>query len=151
MFGDEIDFEAQTAIPSECEGCGVQCELQAKIGSLLILKHWMEATGENLIGDEGEQFDERIDAQLPDEVADMIKSGIRSNVSSNLEEIDKNLEDTQQEMSANSLSCGGLLKMRAAKDDVTYTVSVCTSPRLYIRDGDPAHLPTHVKAESAKT
>lgn len=109
----------------------------------------MEQAGENLVGDAGERFDEIIEAALPEAIADEAKQAIRQRVGKDLEEIDKEVAEIREDMDSNALSCSGILKMRASKGDVTYTVSVCTSPKVYLRDGPASYLPLNVQASSA--
>lgn len=100
------------------------------------------------MGEAGEQLDEIIEAHLPADEAEEIKQQTREAVSRGIDDIDKEIDAVQQEINANALSCAGVLKMRAAKDDVSYTVNVCTSARVHVRDGDPQHLPAHIQAKS---
>lgn len=150
MFNNNPDVGEILAIPEKCRDCPVQCELQARMGELLMAQQAMGSFGEALVGKKGEKFDEMIDATLPREVADEMKEVARKRVGFDLEKVDENIDETRQEIDAIALSCSGVLKMRATKGDVTYTVSLCTSPRVYLRDGGPAHTPSHIQADSAQ-
>jgi hypothetical protein len=146
---ESFDFQQSATIPTQCEGCGVQCELRTALMGLQIAKHMMQQAAGGLVGESGEAFDAMIDEQVPAEVADQIKLDVRKMAGRDIESLDESIDRAQQEIDSNALSCSGVLKMRASKGDVTYTVSVCTSQKQYVRDGRPSHLPVHIKAESA--
>jgi hypothetical protein len=142
-----IEFNHITvAIPAKCEGCGVQCELAAELVRLSAMKGVVEELGGDLVGEPGERFDATVEARVPEEVADVVKQGIRKSVSAGIGDLDSQIEDLKGVIDANALACGGLFKMRATKGGVTYTVSVCTSPRFYA-EGTPTQLPTNILAE----
>lgn len=150
-FGFE-DFTGKLSVdvpvPAKCNGCPIQCELKSQIAELVFAKHLATVLGGSLIGESGERFDEILDEHLPEDAAEAFKRNARDAVSRGMDDIDHEIEATTQEINANALSCEGNLKMRAAKGDVSYTVSVCTSARVHLRDGGPQHLPAHIQADS---
>lgn len=137
-----------STIPLKCEGCGIQCEANTKLERLLAIQGFMKSLGESLMGPEGAELDEMIDDSVPPEVAESVKKQFRMDVGEDLNTIDERTALLEDEIKANSLSCEGVLKMRASRGDVTYTVAVCTSPRAYVRDSGPEHLPVHIEASS---
>lgn len=144
-----FEFEPEIITAKKCQGCGVQCEAGSRLLSLLFMKHMANRAGESLIGEDGQAFDAMIDEQVPTEFAEEIKQSIRKMVGEDMSDLDQRIDEAKQDKAANELACDGVLKMRASKGDVTYTVNVCTSPRVYLRDGNqPDHLPAHVRAES---
>jgi hypothetical protein len=143
-----IDLESFPTLPEKCRGCGIQSELGAKLFALLIIKHLAEETGESLVGEPGERFDAMVEARMPGEAADEAKQFIRKAVGSRIDDLDQHITDTQDEIAANALSCGGILRMRAVKGDVAYTAGICTSARIHIRDGAPSQIPTEVRVQS---
>lgn len=148
MF-EVFDLE-EAAVPAKCEGCGVQCELTHDLIRLLLSKHLANTAGERLVGDAGKDFDCLVDEHVPEEIADQIKTGFRKSLGNDIANLDEEIETTKQEIQANELACSGVFKMRATRGDVTYTVNVCTSPRIYVRDrSKPEHLPTHIQTTSA--
>ncbi len=139
------------AVPAKCEGCAVQCDLKSKLGTLLFEKHMAETIGGTLVGKDGEEFDAMLEANFSEEEAILAKQSARQFIGQGIDAVDDEITATHRQIDTNALSCSGVLKMRAAKDDVRYTVSVCTSARVYIRDSEtPQHLLTHIRAESAK-
>lgn len=144
---DDIEEQVAEAIPDRCSDCGVQCELGAQLTRMLIIKHMMTHAAESLIGQSGESFNATIDANAPAEIADQIKQLTREATAGNLDEIDRQIEVAKEEITANSSSCSAPLKMRTSKAGVSYTVSVCTSPKQYMDDGS-AHMPTHITKHS---
>lgn len=140
--------EIELQMPQKCLGCPIQCELKTQVGSLLFEKHLAESVGGSLVGEMGERFDAMVESQLPEEEAEQIKQSARQAVSKGIDNIDSEIASTRQEIDSNVLSCNGVLKMRAAKAGIRYTVSVCTSRRVYLLNGDkPEHAPAHIKAE----
>lgn len=145
-----FEVEPELAIPDKCRDCGIQCELGRQLLEMTLFRHVAGSAAEELVGDSGMQFDEMIDRAFPEEKADDIKAMFRKNAGNSLEEIDEAIDSCREEIDANAMSCGGVLRMRATKGDVTYTVNVCTSQRLYDRDGKlPKHVPVHIRADSA--
>lgn len=141
---DTIGQQVAVAIPESCADCGVQCELGAQLARMLAIKHMMTHVAESLIGDSGESFNAMVDESAPVEIADQIKQFARSSTATNLDEIDRDIDATKEQIKTNANSCSGPLKMRASKNDTTYTVSVCTSADQY-DDSGASHLPTHIK------
>jgi hypothetical protein len=144
-LGRELVF-----VPEKCGGCGVQCDLSMDLARAMAMKQAVEHAGGGLVGEAGERFDAMIEATVPEEIADEAKEGIRKSVGEGIGEVDRTIEGIQDEINANALACSGVLKMRASREGVTYTVSVCTSPRIYIRDGPSTQVPTHIRADSEK-
>jgi hypothetical protein len=138
------------SVPDKCSGCGVQCDLSMDLARAMAMKRAAEHAGGSLVGEAGERFDAMVEAMVPEEIADEAKDVIRKTVGEDIGEMDKTIEGIQDEIKANALSCNGVLKMRASREGVTYTVSVCTSPRIYIRGGAPTQAPTQIRADSEK-
>lgn len=139
----DIDQQVAEVMPERCADCGVQCELGTQLARMLVVKHMMTRAAESLVGESGELFDSKIDETAPAEITDQIKRAARSSTASKLDEIDQDIEDITGEINNNSLLCKGPLKMRASKEGVMYTVSVCTSAGQC--DDGLGHLPTHIK------
>lgn len=136
-------------LPDKCMGCAVQCENVAELAKLMARQEMGNRVGESLVGDEGKEFDEMLEANLPKEVAAEAKTNVRQVVGDGLEDVDRRITDVKDKITADALACDGVLKMRATKGDVIYTVSVCTSQREYTRDSSaPEHLSVHVNATS---
>lgn len=136
-------------LPDRCKGCAVQCENFAELAGLMVHKEMGNMIGESLVGDEGKEFDEMLDSRLPEDIAEEAKVHLRQSVGDGLEDIDQRVTDIKDKISADALACDGVLKMRASKGDVTYTVNVCTSQREYTRDSStPEHMPVHINAAS---
>ncbi len=136
-------------IPDECRGCAVQCENFSKLEGLMVHKEMGNMIGESLMGDEGKEFDEMLESRLPEEVAEGVKTHLRQSIVDGLDDIDQRVSNIKDKISADALACDGVLKMRASKGDVTYTVNVCTSQREYSRDNStPEHMPVHIIASS---
>jgi hypothetical protein len=137
-------------VPEKCSGCGVQCDLSIQLAGVMAMKRTVEHAGESLMGEPGERFDAMVEAMVPEEIADRAKESIRMSVGEDIGEMDKSIEGIQDDINANALSCDGVLKMRASREGVTYTVNVCTSRRIYMRGGAPTQVPTHIRADSEK-
>lgn len=136
-------------LPDKCMGCAVQCENVAELGKLMANKDMGNMIGESLVGEEGREFDEMLETKLPEKIAAEAKTNLRQLVGDGLEDIDRRITDVKDKITADALACDGVLKMRATKGDVIYTVSVCTSQREYTRDSSaPEHLSVHVNATS---
>lgn len=135
-------------IPPKCKDCGIQCELGSELVRLLVAKHVVEEEAGGLVGESGDEFDTMVDEQVPMELADEVKRTVRQSASEDLDDIDYAIDEVNREMDSNALACSGILRMRARKGDVSYTVSVCTSSKQYIRDGLSSHIPTHISAKS---
>lgn len=154
FFEQNLQAEMDIQIPPKCEGCGVQCDLAQKLVGLIMKKNLGLQVGEQLIGDVpifglGEDQELEQIEELGIENIEELKSGIRKLVGDGLDNIDDEIDSLNAEINANAIACDGVLKMRASKGDVTYTVSVCTSPRVYMRDSDyPEHISAHVKTQS---
>ena len=138
--------ELETVVKDECRNCGVQCELVGELGELLLAKSFAEHVGGHMVGEEGEQFDRFIESVLPEDHVAEAKSGMRKTLGESMEEIDNDIAKKKDQIAANSRSCTGTLNMRARKDGVTYTASVCTSARVNVR-GSQRHLPTHIRTD----
>lgn len=133
-------------MPKECQGCGVQCELSAKITGLTYMKDQTIQEGLDLLGEGGDEFNALVDEYLSPEVAEDMKQATRNSVDETLECIDGNIERLKDEKEASALACSGLLKIRASKAGTTYTVGVCTSSRIH--DGNQfTHIPAHVETD----
>jgi len=109
-----------------------------------------EIAGSSLVGDSGERFDDMVEARVPEEDVEEVKQGVRRSVSESLEELDEGIEAIKDDITANAVACSGVLKMRASKAGVTYTVNVCTSSRAYGKDA-PTSLPTHIQIRPQDT
>ena len=148
---NEFNFTSlpMAEVPSRCQDCPEMRRFQAQTAVLGLVQKMTEATGSSMVGEQGEKFDAMIDADLPEEEAEELKHTIRKSLGESLEEIDKEIEDTHQDMEASTSSCAGPLKMRASKDGVQYTVTLCTSRRINLLNTDEPHLkPVYVKAET---
>lgn len=136
-------------LPERCRDCAVQCGNFATLAALMHHKEMGNMIGESLVGDEGKEFDEMLDSHLPVEIAEEAKVHLRQSIGDGLEDIDQRVTGIKDKISADALACDGVLKMRASKGDVTYTVGVCTSQREYTRDSStPEHTPVHINATS---
>ncbi len=144
-FG-EIVRVIDDAIPEQCNNCGVQCELATELGELMIAKRIIGHLGEHLVGEDGQEFDRLIEHIVPEDHAEQTKTMIRKLVGEDMNTIDERITMQRDTIAANARSCSGPLNMRAVKGGVRYTVNVCTSARVYIRDKQQ-HLPMHVTAE----
>lgn len=141
----ELKLQVDRLIPEKCEGCAVQCELKTEMLKLLVTKEVVLEIGEGLMGEFGEHIDNFIDENMPEEDAGDIKHFIRQGSVDTLDEIYESTSKLEDQISANSRSCVGPLKMRATKNGVTYTASICTSQTQYVRGGKQNHIPTHIK------
>lgn len=136
-------------IEEKCDDCGTKCGLGGQVLRLLQQKGFAIAAGEALMGPESEEIFGRVERIVGEESIENTKDGMLKSTGQKIEDIDEQIAQIKEEMAGNSRSCSGVLKMRASRDDVSYTVAVCTSQRQYIRDGKHSHLPTHIWARSA--
>ena len=141
-----IGQQVAEAMPKSCIDCAVQCELGAQLARMLAIKDKMMHVAVSLTGDSGKSFDLKVDEKAPVKIAEQIKQFARSHTAAELNAIDADIDAAKRQINANASSCSGPLKMRASKDDTTYTVSVCTSAAQY-DDSSASHLPTHIKAD----
>lgn len=148
-FEKQFDTPPEVTLPEKCRDCGVQCALRDRIVGLYAVKQHVEQAAGSLIGEAGADFDAMVDSQLPADDAVHIKQAIRRSTGNRLTAVDQAIEEATTQIDTNARGCSGPLKMRATKGDVTYTVSICTAPTQYVRDGDPATLPAIIKADSA--
>lgn len=141
-----FDLLSDLNLPEKCNGCAVQCDNVAQLAGLMIHKEMGNKIGESVMDEDFETF---LGESLPSDVADEALVHLRQSIGEGLDDIDDRIEEIKDIISADSLACDGVLKMRAAKGDVLYTVSVCTSQRRYTRDSSiPEHLPVHINARS---
>lgn len=147
MAMDELGI----AIPDQCRECDVIGSLVAQIEERKGTKSYYEKVSQALLmGENGKALDDAIDDMLPEEIAEEVRRGVRKSAGEEIDSIDASIQDKKDEIRANIISCSGLFKMRAPKDDVTYVVGVCTSQRQYVRDGEPSTIPAQVQVTSRK-
>jgi hypothetical protein len=139
--------------PEGCNDCGVQC----RIGKRLAVLHIMKAAGlqsaERMVGNDAVEFETQVRESLPADLSDEevggIMTDIRTSTAESLDSLDSEIKAMEQERDGHAMSCDGVLKMRAAKEGIMYTVSVCTSKRVHTLNAEkPTHLPTHVRADT---
>ena len=147
----EIKSQVAEALSTDCKDCPVQCDLASKLGGLLLTKHMMQSTVEDMfLGKAGDEIDAQIDDKLPPEHADEMKKTIRQMAAGDLDEKDGAIKDTKQQMNDSASNCDGVLKMRASKGGTTYTASICTSSEQYPHS-HKNHVSTHIKTSDQES
>jgi hypothetical protein len=127
-------------IPDACKDCPVLHEMKLGLVSLLLEKRLMEDAAATMVGEQGEAFDRYVEEAVPEDIdPDRIKTFARKEMGKDLEILDRDITAATDTINATTLSCNGVLKMRAAKDDVTYTVAICTSQRVHLLNSEHPH------------
>lgn len=112
-----------------------------------IARKAMADLGMQLLDGGDNPFEEIVAMISPDTDAETIATASRLHIGQNLEEIDNQYQEVVAAIASNAAACSGTLDMRAARDDVTYTVYTCTSPGNYALNGtNPDQLPMQVRA-----
>lgn len=138
-------------LPEKCRDCPVQSELTRNLilSSIVLQKEVHDAA--TLVGDDGERFDELVDENFADsnteDERNAMKKEYRRQKSVKIDSMEEGVTRTRQEIDANVLACQGVLKMRAARGDITYTVAVCTSAKQYLVNAkEPKEAPAKIWA-----
>lgn len=132
-------------VPSKCGNCGVQCDLASQMLELDSRKEIAALFGQYALT---EDFVRDVEERISPEEVENFAAFTRNVVGNSMEEIDEQIEAIQREIDNNAQVCDGTFKMRATKNGVTYTASVCTSSRVYASSEDnKAHIATHVQAK----
>lgn len=150
MTEPEFEPGITVSIPDKCRGCAVQHALARAISRLSRDKDGVLRTAGMLVGETGESVDGMIDRafdEAPPEVTEDVKRTLRVNVGDRLAEIDGNIEAAAQYMADSQQACKGVLRMRATRDSVTYTVSVCTSRLVYENHDPEISHPVFIRSE----
>lgn len=124
----------------------MQCGIATEIGQLMLAKKTAEHFGGHLVGEDGQEFDRFIENSLPEEMVEKTKVKIRKTVAEDINDIEEKIESYKDQIAANSRSCSGPLNMRAVKNGVSYTATICTSARVHVK-GKHQYLPTRITVD----
>lgn len=143
---EKVERQVSEATPEACSRCSVQCDMGKALAKALIEKHLNMHIAESFTGEDGESFNEAVAENIPPELAGVVMRSVRSSIANSLDQSDKEIGALTQEMKDLGAACNGPLTMRASRDGITYTVSVCASPEVY-KESTEQHLPSHIKAQ----
>ncbi len=143
--------EVLASLPNEkCRNCPAVLGLAAKIALASWENHTAKQEAEILVDN---RFDELgvAAAEMMGVPADLMHAEAlarRQSQAEKLDLLDAEIEKMTTEVCEITESCSGVLKMRATRDDATYTTTICTAPGQYLDDSPRRIYPSMIQRKT---